>query len=437
MLEQYLVILFVKLAVSASLASILARAPFIQRILLDEERTLEQRLKLAIAFSSVYGMSVATRVLSRDSYKGVDVGLEGALLTGLVGGYVSGLAAGIVISIPAMIDGEVLTMPLYAGIGLVGGLLRDLAPEKEDIWRFSPFVDLQLYRLIRQRRHYHRGLFHFAFLVTILSGEFILVNLWNLFTDRNLFVLYPANPSVVTILCTYGTAMLAIVLPLKVWNNSRNERKLEVQQVMLTEARLAALTRQINPHFLFNTLNSVTSLIRVNPDQARSMIIKLSNILRRLLRKQENLASLREELQFIEDYLAIEVVRFGDKLKFERDVDPRSLEVMVPSMVLQPIVENSIKHGLSPKVEGGRIRITSKVMGSRLLLTVEDDGLGIPEEKLLHLFEQQGIGISNVNERLKVLYGNEFRLTIHSTPGQGTRTEIELPQLTTALAAVS
>jgi two-component system LytT family sensor kinase len=250
-------------------------------------------------------------------------------------------------------------------------------------------------------------------------------------------VLYPDKPNVVTILGTYGAAMLGIVLPLKVWNNSRNERKLEVQQVMLTEARLAALTRQINPHFLFNTLNSVSSLIRVNPDQARSMILKLSNILRRLLRKQENFASLREELQFIEDYLAIEVVRFGDKLKFEREIDARSLDVLVPSMVLQPIVENSIKHGLSPKVEGGRIRISSKAMGNRLLLTVEDDGLGIEEEKLVHLFEQQGIGISNVNERLKVLYGNEFRLTIHSSPGQGTRTEIELPQLTAALAAVS
>lgn len=437
MLEQYLVILFVKLAVSASLASILARPAFIQRILLDEERTLEQRLKLAIAFSFVYGTSVATRVLSRDSYQAVDVGLEGALLIGLVGGYVSGLTAGILISIPAMLDGEVLSMPLFAGIGVIGGLLRDLAPDKEDIWRFSPFVDLQLYRLIRQRRYYHRGLFHFAFLLTILSGEFILVNLRRLFEPQNLYVLYPANPTVATILCTYGTTMLAIVLPLKVWNNSRNERKLEVQQVMLTEARLAALTRQINPHFLFNTLNSVSSLIRVNPDQARSMIYKLSNILRRLLRKQENFASLREELQFIEDYLAIEMVRFGDKLKFEKEVDPRSLDVLVPSMVLQPIVENSIKHGLGPKVEGGRIRIISKAVGNRLLLTVEDDGMGIDEEKLLHLFEQQGIGISNVNERLKVLYGNEFRLSIHSTPGQGTRTEVEIPQLTAALAAVS
>jgi two-component system LytT family sensor kinase len=438
MLEQYLVILFVKLAVSASLASILARPAFIQRILLDEERTLEQRLKLAITFSLVFGMSVATRVLSRDSYKAVDVGLEGAILTGLVGGYVSGLIGGILISIPAMLDGELLSMPLFAAVGVIGGLLRDLAPDKEEIWRFSPFVDLNLYRLIRQRRNYHRGLFHFAFLATILFGEFILINVWRLFTPDFLFVLYPQpNPSAAMIVCTYGTTLLSIILPLKVWNNSRNERKLEAQQILLTEARLAALTRQINPHFLFNTLNSVSSLIRVNPDQARSMILKLSNILRRLLRKQENLASLRDELQFIEDYLAIEVVRFGDKLKFERDVEPRALDMMVPSMVLQPIVENSIKHGLSPKVEGGRIRIASSVVGNRLLITVEDDGLGIDETKLLHLFEQQGIGISNVNERLKVLYGNEFRLTIQSTPGNGTRTEIELPQLTAALAAVS
>ena len=219
-------------------------------------------------------------------------------------------------------------------------------------------------------------------------------------------------------------------------NNTRNERKLEAQVALLTEARLAALTRQINPHFLFNTLNSVSSLIRTNPEQARKMVYKLSNILRRLLRKQENFSSMREELSFIEDYLSIELVRFGEKLRFHKEVDAATLDVLVPSMVLQPVVENSIKHGLGPKVEGGAIRITSRMAGSRLLITVEDDGVGIAPEKLANLFEQ-GIGVSNVNERLKVLYGNDFRLSIHSTPGEGTRTEIEIPQLNTALTAVS
>jgi len=279
-------------------------------------------------------------------------------------------------------------------------------------------------------------LFQLAFLLTVLFGEFLLVNLGRLFGKQFVFVLYAENPGTGTVVATYLTTLLAVILPLKVWNNTRNERKLEAQLALLTEARLAALTRQINPHFLFNTLNSVSSLIRTNPEQARKMVYKLSNILRRLLRKQENFSSMREELSFIEDYLSIELVRFGEKLRFQKEIDAATLDVLVPSMVLQPIVENSIKHGLGPKVEGGTIKLMSRNAGSRLLITVEDDGVGIPEEKLANLFEQ-GIGVSNVNERLKVLYGNNFRLSIHSRPGEGTRTEIEIPQLTTALSAVS
>lgn len=436
MLEQYLVILFVKLAVSASLASILARPAVVQRMLLEEERTLEQRLRLALAFSLIFGTSVATRVLSRNSYQAVDLGLEGSLLCGLIGGYVSGLATGILISIPAMLNGELASMPVYASVGVIGGLLRDLAPDKEEIWRLSPFFGFGIIKVIRQQLNSYVLLFQSAFLLTILFGVFLMVNLGQLFSNKHLFVLYPENPGTGTIIATYGTALFAVILPLKVWNNTRNERKLEAQQVLLTEARLAALTRQINPHFLFNTLNSVSSLIRINPEQARTMIYKLSSILRRLLRKQENFSSMREEITFIEDYLAIEMIRFGDKLQFRKEVDARTLDILVPSMVLQPIVENSIKHGLGPKVEGGLIHIQSKLAGNRLLITVEDNGVGIAEEKLDNLFVQ-GIGISNVNERLKVLYGNDFRLTIHSTLGKGTKTEIEIPQLSAALAAVS
>ncbi|MBL8177127.1 MAG: histidine kinase [Bryobacterales bacterium] len=436
MLEQYLVILFVKLAVSASLASVLARPAFVQRMLLEEERSLDQRFKLALLFSVVFGTSVAMRVLSRNSYQAVDLGLEGCLLCGLIGGYVAGLSSGILISIPAMLHGEFLAMPLFAGVGVVGGLLRDLAPDKEEIWRMSPFFGLGIVKILKGPSGRYRLLFQLAFLLTVLFGEFLLVNLGRLFGKQFVFVLYPENPGTGTVFGTYLATLLAVILPLKVWNNTRNERKLEAQVALLTEARLAALTRQINPHFLFNTLNSVSSLIRTNPEQARKMVYKLSNILRRLLRKQENYSSMREELSFIEDYLSIELVRFGEKLRFQKEIDAATLDVMVPSMVLQPIVENSIKHGLGPKVEGGTIKLSSRNAGSRLLITVEDDGVGIAEEKLANLFGQ-GIGVSNVNERLKVLYGNDFRLSIHSTAGEGTRTEIEIPQLTPAVSAVS
>ena len=181
------------------------------------------------------------------------------------------------------------------------------------------------------------------------------------------------------------------------------KRNWSMQQLRLNEARLAALTSQINPHFLFNTLNSIASLIRINPEQARQVIYKLSKILRRLLRKQDNLITLGEELSFIDDYLAIEMVRFGEKLRFVKDIESGTLDLMVPSMLLQPLIENSIRHGLASKVEGGTIRVRSRKVDHHLQLYVEDDGVGIPEAKLAKLFEAQGIGVNNVNERLKVL----------------------------------
>ena len=133
----------------------------------------------------------------------------------------------------------------------------------------------------------------------------------------------------------------------------------------MDEARLAALTSQINPHFLFNTLNSVSSLIRTNPDQARSVVYRLSSILRRLLRKTDNLTPLREELAFIDNYMTIEMVRFGEKLRFVKEIDPETLDRLVPSMLLQPMIENSIRHGLSSKVDGGMIRVRSCLADGR------------------------------------------------------------------------
>jgi two-component system LytT family sensor kinase len=174
----------------------------------------------------------------------------------------------------------------------------------------------------------------------------------------------------------------------------------------------------------------VSSLIRTNPAQARTVVYKLSNIMRRLLRKHDTFNSLGEEMEFINDYLSIEMVRFGEKLRFEKDIDPATVDRLVPSMLLQPLVENSIRHGLSSKVEGGMIRLRSSIRDGRLRLLVEDDGVGIPEARLATLLEE-GIGLGNVNERLKVLFGADYRIRIDSRPGQGTRIELELPEVHT------
>jgi two-component system, LytTR family, sensor kinase len=396
-------------------------------MLMREDRTLVQRVKLALMCSALYGSSVLFRVLNPAKYDAVDLGLEGSLLSGMVGGYVTGLLSGILISIPAVARGQLMTMLLFAGVGVLGGLLRDLAPEKEDVWRFSLLFSLNPHRL-RQRPYQLRLLFQLGCLFSILFSGLLRVEVFKLTTGGVFLAPIWNDTHWATVLAAYASSVFAVMLPLKIWNNTRNEKKLEAQQLRLNEARLAALTSQINPHFLFNTLNSVSSLIRTNPEQARGVVYRLSSILRRLLRNTDNLTPLREELAFIDNYMTIEMVRFGEKLRFVKEIDPDTLDRMVPSMLLQPLIENSIRHGLATKVDGGMIRVRSYLADGRLHLVVEDDGVGIPEARLATLFEQ-GIGVSNVNERMKVLYGPDYRMWIDSKPGEGTRTGIEIPDV--------
>ncbi|MEZ5355249.1 MAG: histidine kinase [Bryobacteraceae bacterium] len=436
MSEQPLVNLFVKLAVSASLASILVRFRFFKRLLMTEERSLSQRLSLGFSIAAVFGGAVAVRVIT-GTYQGADVGLEGSFIAGLVGGYVPGLICGTVVSLAPMLGGELLTMPLFAAAGVLGGLVRDVAPDPEAIYSISPFPDRNLYRAIRYWRDDGRTWFHAFLFLTIPLVEFLRFAGSRIFGDKAIFALYPdAGDGLVAQTLVWVASLFAVLLPIKIWANARTELKLADQLRLLQEARLRALMSQINPHFLFNTLNSVASLVRTNPDQARVVIHKLSSILRRLMRKHDNFTSLRDELAFIDDYLSIEIVRFGDKLTFHKDVEPETLDAMVPSMLLQPIVENSLKHGLAAKIEGGSIRLRVWRAAGRLHLEVADDGVGIAEANLAKLFEQ-GIGVSNVNERLKVLFGNDYKMWIDSKQGEGTRTGIEIPGSWPGLARAS
>ncbi len=423
--QQQWVVLLVRIAVAASVASLLARVAFFERLLLRDERSLAQRTQMALWLAALFGAGVAVRVLA-PNYQAVDLGLAGSLLAGLTGGYWTGLFSGVLISTPAMLQREWLAMPMLSAFGLLGGLLRDLAPHPEEVWRFSPVFDLLTgFGLLRKPRDMARGGFQLLFLCSIVLAAIIYESVSALFGGRLLHATAPGSAELRA--AGYFAIVLCIALPLKIWHSLRTERQLEAQNRLLVEARLAALTNQINPHFLFNTLNTIASLVRVNPEDARGVIYKLSNILRRLLRKPEPLTTLRAELAFIEDYLAIEMVRFGDKLRFERDVEPAALDHETPSMLLQPVVENSIRHGLAPRLDGGTIRIRASVAGGRLRIVVSDDGVGIEAERLAGLFDEPGIGVANVNARLKVLYGEDYRMTVESRPGEGTQTEFDLP----------
>jgi two-component system LytT family sensor kinase len=158
------------------------------------------------------------------------------------------------------------------------------------------------------------------------------------------------------------------------------------------------------------------------------LITKLSGMLRRLMRSSDHFVTLREEIESVDEYLDIEVVRFGPQLKVLKRISADTLDVVVPSMILQPLVENCIKHGLARKIGDGRITISTVLRDGHTLIEVHDDGLGMTEERLEHAFGG-GIGLSNVNERLRTIYGEACQLRLKSIPGQGTWASIEIPVL--------
>ncbi len=426
-----LVTLLVKIAVLASMASIALRWNFAKRMFLREQRSIRQRFELAALFGIVFACGTLVRVVL--GYRAAEVGLEGAFVSGLVGGYVPGAVAGALIALPALVSPgfEWATLPLLVGVGSLGGLLRSLAPDPEEVWRFSPFFLFSLVAWARNRIPRGQGAFQAALLACCLGIEFLRTEIAHSFEQQGLlFTLYSNDAALhpLTVALVYLATVMGVGLTLKVLNNTRNEWKIATQQRLLAEARLMNLTRQINPHFLFNTLNSVASLIRSDPGQARQMIYRLSTILRRLLRKQEAFVPLREELSIIDDYLQIELVRYAGRLRIAKEIDPQTSEALIPSMILQPIVENSIKHGIGPKVGDGTIRLSSALRSGRVQIEVEDDGIGIPHEDMPNVF-QKGIGLSNVHERLLVSFGNDFHFTVEPREGGGVRVRMQIPEL--------
>jgi two-component system LytT family sensor kinase len=438
-----LVTLLIKLGVIASLASIIARFAHFRRLIFLEERNPKQKLLFAAVLGIPFMMGVLARLLThgyagtglKSGYPGTDLSLEGTALAGLLGGTIVGMVVGMMVSLPAVLSGghELLAAPMAVLYAVVAGTVRWVCPDKEEIWKFSPFIDLSLYRSIK-RRFKHPGLdWQLLFSLTCVMLELARMGIGRM-APKQLFFLDSPNPWT-KVLIVLGT-LIGVGLPLRIWNTTRMQRKLEDQERMLMQARVDALTSQINPHFLFNTLNTVSSLIRFDPDTARTVLLKLSNILRRRLKTQVHFVPLKQELDFIDDYLDIEVVRFGrDKLQIRKEIEPGTLEMIVPSMILQPLVENAIRHGLAPKIEGGTVTLRAGRNNGMLSVAVIDDGVGIPEFKRNEIYDS-GIGISNVRERLKVLYGQLFSLSIDSQPGQGTTIRIEIPELSTPEKAI-
>ena len=420
-----------KLAIMALLATMLVRYRRFRHILIFERRGVSDRLTLALGMAVPLAAGVASRILLR--YDAADLTLEGAFVVGLVGGPYAGALVGAAAAAPALIAGELIALPFAVGCGFAGGGLRELCP-KESIWHFSPFVFSSLHRRLWRLFRRLEVDWQVILLLAPLALEMLRQALGRRFGMHRLFYLETTEPEMLPLVLL--ATILCVATPIKIWNNARIEHRLQEQEKLLMAARVSALASQINPHFLFNTLASIQSLIRSQPETARMVIGRLSGLLRRLLRSQDHFVPLREELASIDEYLDIEVIRFGPQLRVEKDIDPQALDVLVPSMILQPLVENSIKHGLSRKVGGGRVLIRVRRSASAASIDVDDDGVGMDPRRLEEALDA-GIGLSNVNERLRVIYGAQCRLRLRSEPGAGTSVSMEIPHLAPSEARVS
>ncbi|HJU65120.1 MAG TPA: histidine kinase [Gemmatimonadaceae bacterium] len=207
--------------------------------------------------------------------------------------------------------------------------------------------------------------------------------------------------------------------------NEAREREAHAARLsaQLSEARLGALRMQLHPHFLFNSLNALSVLVRERNTAAASRMLELlGDVLRQVLRSDHpHEVPLADELSFLEQYLAIEQVRFSDRLRVSWSIEERARTALVPGFVLQPLVENAIKHGVAKRAEAGRIDISARVVGDRLELSVRDDGVGMSPS------QPEGVGLSNTRDRLRTLYGENATLAFNTPIDGGTEVVLTIP----------
>ncbi len=255
------------------------------------------------------------------------------------------------------------------------------------------------------------------------------------------FILYQGRMAAIVIVID---SFLAVIVGLIVYNFERMRDEIErtyrelaanrVREERLRElaarSELKALKAQINPHFLFNALNSISALTTIDPEAAQGTLERLASIFRKtLLASEKGSVLLSSELELVDAYLDVERARFGDRLRVEQEVAPGAGDVSVPPLILQPIVENAVRHGISPKVEGGVVRIAASVKDGRLTVLVSDDGVGAEKLELAEL-SPESYGLRNVRDRLRTTFGAGEWLTVESELGVGTSVRLVIPLTT-------
>ena len=270
-----------KLGVAAAVSSTLVRSKEFKFLLYREERTFRQKVYLVLWFALPIMVGVWIRIVQKNFLAG-DLSFETALLLGVIGGRWTGSLGGFLVALPALLHGEWAAMPFDMLSGFLAGQLRTMAVDKDDIWSFSPFIDESIIRLIRRNLPRPRLFdWQIMFFWTVIGLRFVQTELIKHFPHSIFSIESPDNYWVYSAI--YAASVTAIGIELKIFNSVRIQIKLEEQERLLLHARMEALQNQINPHFLFNTLNSISSLVRFDPDMAREVIFKLATILRRLL----------------------------------------------------------------------------------------------------------------------------------------------------------
>ncbi|HTF38826.1 MAG TPA: histidine kinase, partial [Blastocatellia bacterium] len=231
----------------------------------------------------------------------------------------------------------------------------------------------------------------------------------------------------------YGVMLYWLILLISYsFNYQRRYREGEVRatrlEAQLAQAQLQALKMQLHPHFLFNTLHSISALVHKNADAADKMIARLGDFLRLTLENsgaQE--VSLGQELEFLKCYLEIERIRFEDRLTVQMNIEPQTLDARLPNLILQPIVENAIRHGISPRTTAGRIEIEARRLNGTLQVQVTDNGPGLSSDSSSGSIVKAGVGLANTQARLKQLYGDEHRLDLANAASGGLTVILEIP----------
>jgi two-component system, LytTR family, sensor kinase len=418
-----LINLLLRMAVMAGIVSLVLGFRFSAELLVRARPSRGARLRFLLLVAVIFPAGIVIRKLSAQA--AMDLSLEGALFAGLVGGTWVGAGTGFAVGLTCFLLGEWVSLPLYTAAGFAAGLLFDLLRRGGEIWNYSLNPLLIVYNFIE--RLAHRAIDR-NFIPLVLAVGFALVrySLLERFGARGLVYGYPTRDwlfitiDLVVLVYTLGFAM-------KLAANARAELIHRAEERQLVHARLATLRSQINPHFLFNTLNSISALIRTDADTAREMTRRLSSIFRKSLEDSSDTHPLSSEIDFLDDYLSIERVRFGDeRFRFERDLDPATLGVAVPSLLLQPLVENAVKHGISRRTEGGTVRIVSRRARGGVEISIENDGPAVGPLELESLFGK-GVGLRNTAERLDIYTCGRGRLTIAARPGGGAVVTVYMP----------